>query len=103
MNIDLSYGSGLLAVVSDVNKMKLFETIIRELSNDIFGKEMKKQLIESASSGDDVMFATTFHEQNIPQKKVIVAILKALQNADDIEILRIKIKPAIDPFDSIKK
>lgn len=94
--IDLSYGSGLLAIMSNVNKMKLMKTYLNELPVNIISEEVKKTLIENASSGDEVLLATTFHELKEPQKLFVVSLLKALHGAGSIEELRENMKPIIN-------
>lgn len=95
-NLDLSYGSGLLSIVSNVNKMKLMKTYLNELPANFISEELKKKLFENASSGDEVMLATTFHEQEEPQKRFMIYLLKALHSANSVEELRENMKPVIN-------
>ena len=88
MEIDLFYGSSLLVLLSDVNKMKLLKTYIDEIPDDIMKKEVKNQLKECVSSGDEVLYATLFHEQGKLLKEILVALLKASHRAQNLDELR---------------
>jgi len=96
--IDMSYESSLLAIVSDVNKMKLMELYISNIANEILNENLKRNLIESAISGDEKMMAVYFHDLDIPQKKVIIGLLIALRRVENLDDLTIVMKPIIDHY-----
>lgn len=96
LNIDLQFGSSLLNIVTNVTKMKLMKAYIDELPDGLFEKDLKTQLKNIASCGDDVLLATTFHDLNDSQKKIVVSLLKALRSANSIDELRIIMKPIVN-------
>ena len=95
-DIDLSFESGLLAIVSNVNKMKLMETYISDIPNEMLDTDTKRKLQESAISGDSKMMALYFHDLKEPQKGIITGLLKNLKAANNLEELTLAMKPILD-------